>query len=159
MLLLLLQIDQRRRFFLISLFSRFGKISPCAADIRPDILADCHKCFIARVNALIDDSKAVFPSGTCKKCCQWGPNSSSNYIKSIHPLEYYPKMYYPDSLPAPLGRDVCIDFIKPKKQSFDWLRSAVDFAAHTVCQGILKKGVMDAYLQTCAISKSAHEQV
>ena len=108
---------------------------------------------------MINDDTAESPGATCKNCCQWDLNSSSKSIQSIHPPEYYPKRCSPNSPLAPIGRDFCIGFIKPVKQSFDWLRSAVDFAAHNVRQGIWKKRVMDAYLQICAISKSAREQI
>ena len=64
--------DRPEQAFLlkISLLEVFDKIVSCAANIRPDVLADCHKCFVVRVNALIDDDTAKFPGVTCKKCCQ-----------------------------------------------------------------------------------------
>ena len=103
----------------ISLLGVFGKITSWAADIRPDVLADCHKCFDVRINALISDSEAEFPGPTCKSCCQWDLNSSSNSITSIHPPECYPKKCCPNSPPPPVGRDVCVRFIEPIKQTFD----------------------------------------
>ena len=137
----------------------FGTIASWVANIRPYILADYHKCFIDRVNALIDDSTAEFPGGTCKIWCQWDLNSSSNSITFIRPPEYYTRMCYLNSPPTPIGRDVYVGFIEPMKQSVDWLRSAVDFAVHSVRQGIWKKRVMDAYVRTCTISKYAREQI
>ena len=69
----------------ISLLGVFGKIASWTADTRPDILADCHKCFVVRVNTLINDDTAESPGATCKNCCQWDLNSSSKSIQSIHP--------------------------------------------------------------------------
>ena len=142
--------DRPEKAFLlkISLLGVFGKIASWAADIRPDVLADCSKCFDVRVNALIRNSESKFPGSTCKNCCQWDLNSASHSITSVHPPEYYPKKCCPNSPPPPVGRDVNVRFIKPVKQTFDWLISAVNFAAHNVREGILKKRVMYAYLQT-----------
>ena len=64
--------DRPEKAFLlkIPLLGVFGKIASWAADIRPDVLADCSKCFDVRVNALICNSESEFPGSTCKNCCQ-----------------------------------------------------------------------------------------
>ena len=81
--------DRPEKAFLlkISLLGVFGKIASWAADIRPDVLADCSKCFDVRVKSLIRNSESEFPGSVCKNCCQWDLNSASHSITSVHPPE------------------------------------------------------------------------
>ena len=57
-------------------------------------------------------------------------------------------------MPAALiGTSVNEEHIIPIEQNFEWLTSAVTYAAYHVTHGLWNKGVMDDYLHTCAILK------
>ena len=52
-----------------------------------------------------------------------------------------------------------VRFVVPVRQSFEWMIQAVTFASHNVAAGIWNKGVMNAYLRTCAIAESVRNKV
>ena len=73
-------------------------------------------------------------------------------VKRIAAPERYPHECEPDSPDIPVGREMRVTHIRPIKQTFEWLTKAVLLAAHNVKSGCWKKGVMDSYLRTCAVS-------
>ena len=68
--------------------------------------------------------------------------------------EKYPTVCDPDSLEVPLVHEIGAFFVSPVRQNFQWLTKAVMLAAHNVTTGVWNKGVMEAYLRTCAVAGS-----
>ena len=80
-------------------------------------------------------------------------------MKRIKPPELYPKNTDDDAPPAPVGRAVGVKHIIPVKQSFPWLKRCMQYAAYHINQGMWNKGVMTAYLRTCAISRCVQDHL
>ena len=129
------------------LLGNYGNIVSWAAEMVPDILADCNQCFKRRVKSILENGHEHRSlTQCCNKCCQWDLHTNSPAIKKIRPPDKYPTESVADAPPAPAGREVNIRFLKPVQQKFQWLIAAVLFAAHNVAAGVWKKGVMEAYL-------------
>ena len=52
----------------------------------------------------------------------------------------------PDSPGVPVGREMGLRHILPRKQDFGWLISVALFTAHNIASGFWNKGVMEAHL-------------
>ena len=135
-----------------SLLGDYGRIASWAARIVPDILADCVSCFDQRLKALFSDRHSAINMTPCHKCCQWDLRSTSSSIKNVTVPKSYPTSCDMNSPPAPAGREVNAKYLVPVQQTFSWLSIAISFAAHNVSVGAWKKGVMVAYLRSCAVA-------
>ena len=142
-----------------SLLGQYGKIASWASDIVPDTLADCKRCFAERLRLLLLDPFSRTVICTCSKCCQWNLESDSNSRKKVPVPPNYPTQCCPQSPEPPRGREVGVKYLLPVPQSFPWLVSAVEYAAHNVKAGVWNKGVMVDYLRSCAVAKSVRENL
>ena len=60
-----------------AILGTYGKIASWATDIIPDILADCKKCFLKRLELTLQDSFSKTNMPPCQKYCQWDLMSES----------------------------------------------------------------------------------
>lgn len=137
-----------------ALLGHYGRIASWATGIEPDALADCKKCFGRRLEAVLNDRHSRSNIPNCGNCCQWDLRSQSLSRKRVLVPELYPTTCHPSSPEVPNGRPMRATFLEPIQQTFAWLITAVLLAAYNVSAGVWNKGVMDAYLQSCAISQS-----
>ena len=142
-----------------SLLGDYGKIASWAADIDPEVLPDCKKCFQKRLEAVLKDCNSNFSIPRCRQCCQWNLLSDSVSRKRVLVPKNYPTTKHHDSPDAPIGRQVGIQYIVPVHQTFQWLILAVRFAVHNVSAGVWNKGVMEAFLRTCSIATSVRNNI
>ena len=137
-----------------ALLGVYGQIASWAAEIVPDVLADCNRCFLLRCKAVLEDRHSPSNLHPCNKCCQWDLKSNSKSVEKVLVPDKYPTTCDPNSPSVPAGRSMGALYIAPVKQSFVWLTEAVRLAAHNVTVGVWNKGVMDAYLRTCSVAGS-----
>ena len=153
--------DRPEKAFMLktALLGTYGQIASWAADIDPDVLPDCDRCFKKRTIALISDRHSKSNLDQCRSCCQWNLKSTSKSRNRILVPNKYPTKSCENSPSAPSDREVGIRYIIPVHQNFEWLIQAVSYAAHNVSAGFWNKGVMTAYLRTCSVSKSLYNHV
>jgi len=111
-----------------ALLGTYGKIASWATDIIPDILADCKKCFLKRLELTLQDSFSKTNMPQCQKCCQWDLMSESKSRKKVPMPKDYPTMCDPNSPDVPYGRSVSSKYLIPVKQTFEWLNCCVNYA-------------------------------
>ena len=142
-----------------ALLGVYEQIASWAAEIVPDVLADCRKCFLLCCDALFKGRHSKSDLVPCSHCCQWDLKSESASTKKVLVPAKYPTACDIDSPDVPLGREMGASFILPMKQNFAWVTSAVRLAAHNVSSGAWNRGVMEAYLRTCSITTSVRDNI
>ena len=110
-------VDRPEKAFVLktSLLGIHGRIASWAANIEPDILADCKKCFKARLVLLFNDRYSCSNMNVCHDYCQWNIESMSASVKRIAVPERYPHECEPDSPEIPHGREMRVTHIRPIK--------------------------------------------
>ena len=88
-----------------------------------------------------------------------GPAQQKPVFEASNPPENYPVSACPNLPTAPDGRHPGATYVVPVQQTFGWMGAAVEFTVHNVRARIWNKGMMDAYLRTCAIPTSVREHV
>ena len=142
-----------------ALLGVYGQIASWAAEIEPDVLADCKKCFQRRCDKVMQDRHSQSNLPPCQLCCQWDLNSKSRARTRVKVPDKYPTKCDDNSPTVPAGREMSASYIAPVRQTFSWLKEAVLFAAHNVSVGAWNKGVMEAYLRTCSIAGSVRDNI
>ena len=142
-----------------SLLGVYGRIASWATDIDPDVLPDCNNCFLKRLDAVLQDRYSHTCIPMCNSCCQWDLNSVSEACKRVCVPTGYPTRSCINSPQVPVGREIGAKYLPPVQQTFQWLISAVNLAAHNVSAGVWNKGVMVAYLRTCSITTSVRDNL
>ena len=144
----------------LALLGTYDRIASWAADVDHNVLPDCNACHKKRSERIsFAGLGSATMDRTCGRCCQWDLTSDSPALKRIKPPELYPKNTDDGAPPAPEGRVVGEKHIIPVEQSFPWLKSCVHYAAYHVNKGMWNKGVMTAYLRTCAISRRVRDHL
>ena len=153
--------DRPEKSFILktALLGTFGKVASWAAEIQPNILADCSDCFETRLKHVLTDCHSPCMMDTCRRCCQWDLNSSSQSLKKIDLPAKYPTVEADGCPPPPFHRSTKETYVHPVYQTFKFLVAAVLFATYNVTNGVWNKGMLDAYLRTCAVSKTVREYI
>ena len=153
--------DCPEKYFILksALIGTYGKVDSWAMDVRAILLAGCSVCFSKRVRVLSKDRYSKFDVDTYHRCCQWDLRSTSMSSQLVHPLADCPTKACPNSSQAPSGRLPGATYVVLVQQSFGWMRTIVEFTAHNVRANIWNHGMMEAYLQTCAISTAVRDHV
>ena len=143
----------------ICLLGTYGKIASWAASFDPDQLSDCKQCFRKRIEKTLLDRYSKVDLGLCRHCAQWDLESESPSMACNHVPEHYPRIQADGSPDAPKGRSTFETQIDPIKQTFEFLRMAVLFAAFNVAAGVWTKTTMNVYLRTCSVAKTVRDYV
>ena len=103
-----------------SFLGTYGKVASWAAEIDPNVLPDCDRCFKARVRNLFEKGiEENNSSATCQRCCQWDLSSTSNSVKKLLPPPDYPKKRMPmrqnHRKEERSERNTCSPFNKPSR--------------------------------------------
>ena len=137
----------------------YGLRSLYSAEIDDKRLPFCTRCFRTLIESLLQDRYNTDPIAPCRQCCQWNMETLSPSAENIIPPELYPTSCHPESPPIPEDRPMRASFIRPRRMTFDWLRSAVNLAEHNVRTKFWNKGVMVDYLKTCCVPEKVRDLI
>jgi len=150
---------ERSSILKISHLGIWGKRSLWCTPIDHKTLPYCNRCFKMEIEDILSDPFGNSCLRRCHRCCQWDMTSDSNANKKFDAPPNYPTVADVNAPRPPLGRSIGDNFMIPIFLTFQWLISAVQFAAHNVKAKAWNKTVMRAYLISCSVPKIVRENV
>ena len=119
-------------------------------------IPSCSNCFLNRLAKVVNHDLFYVHDeipGICSKCGDWWLNFENEQTWMPKP-DKYPEEKCKDSPPAPQDRDIedNVSYLKPVELSFEFLKTAYDFALHNHRKGLWNKGEIEAYLRTCCFN-------
>ena len=142
----------------------YGKRSGWAGKIDLDKLPYCSSCFARACNLALLYEDAIPDESmnfACTRCCGWDYESTGRAIEfDTTEGTAYPTTCSPSNPhPAPKYRTANERYIRPVKQSFEWMIQGVKFAYYEHLHGDWNMTTTRYYLATMAINHEVQEMV